>query len=63
MTDNNPDYVRSVANRLAGGKCHHLSTHVVLEAVNEILRQRRHRRIGEQYDAEYGDSVTAQVKR
>jgi hypothetical protein len=32
--------VRLVANRLAGGKAHHLSGHVVLEAVNEILRQR-----------------------
>jgi len=33
--------VRLVANQLAGGKVHHLSSHVVLEAVNEILRRRR----------------------
>jgi hypothetical protein len=32
--------VRLVANRLAGGKCPHLSGRAVLEAVNEILRLR-----------------------
>jgi hypothetical protein len=32
--------VRLVANQLAGGKAHHLSSYVILEAVNEILRRR-----------------------
>jgi hypothetical protein len=37
--------VRLVARQLAGGKVHHHSSHVILEAVNEILRRRRERNI------------------